>query len=184
MFVEAGLSPMEAIQSATQNPATFLGKADQLGTIEEKKLADLVILNADPLANIENTRNISKVMLNGKFVDIKFHGDYHLPFARPRRYEGGGQGFFATPVLTNVSPRWTVPGRDVSVVAQGKDFTYASEILFSDHALPTKFMNATSVSAVVPANLVSDEKTYFVKVRNPKPGGGESEAYGFVVLNK
>ncbi|MFB3127758.1 MAG: amidohydrolase family protein, partial [Candidatus Acidiferrales bacterium] len=46
---QAGFTPMEALQAATRNPAEFLGKLGELGTIEEGKIADLVVLDADPL---------------------------------------------------------------------------------------------------------------------------------------
>jgi len=67
LFVEAGLTPLEALRTATVNPAKFLGKEKELGTIEKGKLADLVLLEADPLANITNTRQINAVIANGRF---------------------------------------------------------------------------------------------------------------------
>ncbi len=65
MFVDAGLSPMQALLAATRNPADFLNQSNQLGTLEVGKLADLVILNADPLQEIANAKKISRVMLDG-----------------------------------------------------------------------------------------------------------------------
>src|SRR5262249_42238763 len=66
MLVEAGLTPMEAIRCATLNPARFLGMEDSLGTIEPGKRADLILLDADPLDNINNTRMIDRVILGGR----------------------------------------------------------------------------------------------------------------------
>ena len=57
---------MEALQTATLNPAKFLGMENQLGTIEKGKLADLVLLDANPLQDIRNTRRISAVVANGR----------------------------------------------------------------------------------------------------------------------
>jgi imidazolonepropionase-like amidohydrolase len=68
-FVEAGFTPMEAIQAATRNPAKFMGKLDTLGTLEEGKLADMVLLDANPIEDIQNTRKIHAVVLNGKLYD-------------------------------------------------------------------------------------------------------------------
>jgi imidazolonepropionase-like amidohydrolase len=68
LLVRAGLTPMEALQAATRNPARYLGMADSLGTVEAGKLADLVILDADPLADIRNTRRIHAVIANGRVV--------------------------------------------------------------------------------------------------------------------
>ena len=66
LLVEAGLTPLEALRTATVNPARILGIADSLGTIEAGKLADLVILDANPLADIVNTRRIRAVVADGR----------------------------------------------------------------------------------------------------------------------
>lgn len=66
LLVEAGLSPMEALQAATLNPARFLGKEKDLGTVEKGKIADLVVLEANPLEAIGNSRKIDAVVTAGK----------------------------------------------------------------------------------------------------------------------
>ncbi len=68
LFVEAGFTPMEALQAATRNPAEFLGKLGELGTIEEGKIADLVVLDADPLEDIRNTKKIAGVVIGGRYL--------------------------------------------------------------------------------------------------------------------
>ena len=65
-LVKAGLHPMAALQAATRNPALFLGREKDLGTIEAGKLADLVLLEADPTLDIRNTRRIAAVVAAGK----------------------------------------------------------------------------------------------------------------------
>jgi hypothetical protein len=67
LLVEAGLTPMEALQAATYNPAKFLGLTDSLGTIDIGKIADLVLLEADPLEDIGNTKKITAVVIGGKY---------------------------------------------------------------------------------------------------------------------
>jgi len=67
LLVEAGLSPMDALRAATSEPAKVLGFTD-LGTIEADKVADLVILEADPLRDIRNTRRIAGVISRGKYL--------------------------------------------------------------------------------------------------------------------
>jgi cytosine/adenosine deaminase-related metal-dependent hydrolase len=67
---EAGLSPLKTLQTATLNPAIFLGRKDSMGTINENKIADLILLDKNPLENIENTRSINTVIYNGKICDI------------------------------------------------------------------------------------------------------------------
>jgi imidazolonepropionase-like amidohydrolase len=68
-MVEAGLTPMEALQTATLNPAKFMGKLNSQGTIEKGKIADLVLLDANPLVDIRNTQKISAVMQEGRLID-------------------------------------------------------------------------------------------------------------------
>jgi hypothetical protein len=70
-FVDGGLSPAEALRTATINPAVFLNKQNQLGTVEVGKLADLVLLDANPLADISNTRKINAVVANGRSLQRK-----------------------------------------------------------------------------------------------------------------
>jgi imidazolonepropionase-like amidohydrolase len=70
LLVESGFTPMEAIQAATVKPANFLGMADSLGTIEVGKVADLVLLDADPLEDISHTRKIRAVVVGGRLVPV------------------------------------------------------------------------------------------------------------------
>lgn len=67
LLVKAGLSAMEALQAATLNPARFMGKEKDFGTVETGKIADLVLLDANPLNDIANTKRIDAVVLGGKF---------------------------------------------------------------------------------------------------------------------
>jgi imidazolonepropionase-like amidohydrolase len=67
LLVEAGLTPMEALQAATINPAKFLGESDMLGTVEQGEIANLILLEANPLEDISNTKRIDAVVVNGKF---------------------------------------------------------------------------------------------------------------------
>ena len=69
LLVEAGLTTMQALQTATLNPARFLNKAKDMGTIEKGKVADLVLLDANPLVDIRNTTKISSVVVNGRLFD-------------------------------------------------------------------------------------------------------------------
>ncbi|HEY6402347.1 MAG TPA: amidohydrolase family protein [Blastocatellia bacterium] len=64
-----GLTPMEALQSATCAPAEFFGMADSLGAVEKGKIADLILLEANPLEQISNTKKIFAVIVGGKYYD-------------------------------------------------------------------------------------------------------------------
>jgi hypothetical protein len=69
MLVEAGLSPLEALQAATINPAIFSGMEDEFGSIAIGKHADFLLLNENPLANIRHTQDIHGVMFAGQYFD-------------------------------------------------------------------------------------------------------------------
>ena len=74
MVKEVGFTPLEALQTATINAAEFLDLEKQLGTVESGKLANLVILNKNPLENISNTQTIDGIILSGKYkskADLK-----------------------------------------------------------------------------------------------------------------
>jgi imidazolonepropionase-like amidohydrolase len=69
LLIAAGLTPLQAIQAATYNAALLIGQNEKIGSIEPAKFADLVLLNADPVANIDNASDIAFVMKAGKIVD-------------------------------------------------------------------------------------------------------------------
>jgi imidazolonepropionase-like amidohydrolase len=86
LLVAAGISPLDTIRIATYNSALFLGKADQLGSVDRGKLADLVLLSKDPAADINNAKSIVLVMKNGQVID-----ESQLPLAggrQKRRFTG------------------------------------------------------------------------------------------------
>jgi imidazolonepropionase-like amidohydrolase len=68
-FVEAGFTPMESLQTATSNPAKFLGMEDSMGSIDPGKSADLVLLSANPLQEIRNSKQIASVIAHGRLFD-------------------------------------------------------------------------------------------------------------------
>jgi imidazolonepropionase-like amidohydrolase len=67
-LVQAGLTPLQALQTATINPARFLDKTADFGTVEEGKIADLVLLLANPLDEIYLTQTTAGVVLNGRYL--------------------------------------------------------------------------------------------------------------------
>jgi imidazolonepropionase-like amidohydrolase/Tol biopolymer transport system component len=69
MLAQGGMTPMEALRAATIDGARYLGLDGDIGSIEKGKLADLVVLDANPLENIRNTETVSLVMLNGRLYE-------------------------------------------------------------------------------------------------------------------
>ena len=71
LLVEAGLTPMQAIQAATATGAAFLGRDKDLGTVEPGKLADLIVLRGNPLVRISDIRTVERVLAGGAWVDVE-----------------------------------------------------------------------------------------------------------------
>jgi imidazolonepropionase-like amidohydrolase len=67
LLVECGFTPLEALQTATLNPSQFLGMGEKYGTVEKGRVADLVLLDANPLLDIRNTAKIAGVMVEGEY---------------------------------------------------------------------------------------------------------------------
>jgi adenine deaminase len=71
MFVQGGMTPLEAIRAATFNGAHYLGMDKDLGSIEPGKCADLIVLDKNPLENIQNTEFVRTVVVNGRVYDAE-----------------------------------------------------------------------------------------------------------------
>jgi len=83
MLVEAGLNPLQAIQTASINVAQAWGKDKDYGSVEKGKVADFFIVRGDPIKNISDTQNVELVFIEGKKMDTSFHADYKNPMPRP-----------------------------------------------------------------------------------------------------
>jgi imidazolonepropionase-like amidohydrolase len=93
-LVELGMTPAQAIVAGTKNGAIACRKLDQFGTLEAGKLADLVILDADPLADIHNIRKVGTVMKEGRAVDISRLPEKRILSQPPKEVStptGGGE---------------------------------------------------------------------------------------------
>ena len=88
IMADAGLTPMQIIQGSTKYPAEMLRKQNLLGTVEAGKLADVIIVNADPLQDIKNLDKINTVILNGKVVELGYHSSYSSPFSNVAAVNG------------------------------------------------------------------------------------------------
>lgn len=68
---KTGLSPLETLQTATSNPALYFDMSQELGRLKEGYIADLVILDDNPLEDISNTQKVVGVLKHGKLLDVK-----------------------------------------------------------------------------------------------------------------
>ena len=71
MLQMGGMTPLQAIRCATKNGADYIGMGDQIGSLEKGKLADLIVMDKNPLENIRNTESIKYVMVNGRLYDAE-----------------------------------------------------------------------------------------------------------------
>jgi hypothetical protein len=187
LLVDAGLTPMQALISATRAPAEMIRKDYKLGTIAPKKLADLVILDADPLADIGNTRKVGMVIKNGEVVDTRYHRDYYTAFAE---IEGVGLNRLThpVPVITEVVSRTMNQmsqvihdGSPFELAVRGHSFHSSSLVELNGRPLDTSFVSSAELRARVPTERIPVEGTYPVTVFTPWPGGGRSNVTGLSV---
>jgi imidazolonepropionase-like amidohydrolase len=94
MLQQGGLTPMEALRAATSDGARYLGLDGELGSLEKGKLADLIVLDRNPLENIRHSESLNMVMLNGRLYDAKTLNEIgHTPKPRlPFWFEGPDRG--------------------------------------------------------------------------------------------
>lgn len=201
---EVGLTPMQVIVAATRNPAEAWRVLDRQGTIEPGKLADLVIVNADPLADIRNLKKIEWVIQDGKVVDRAYHPWFDPPLknaytgsqdwvaALKQRTQQGIRSTTGltdpaynfgqpTPGIESVSPRLaTEGGPSFTLTIRGVNFTSKSLVYVEGHPMPTKFVSETELAATIDAAVIARPATLAIIVKNigvaqqPQWGGGVS----------
>src|SRR5260370_19807912 len=143
MLVESGLTPMQALKSATSWSAEIVegknkarGEA-KVGSIRAGNFADLVVVSADPLSDISNTKKIERVMKNGRWVELGYHPEY-FTFVRPARSLAAAT--FA-PAISSIQPGSVKAGsRPVRVVLDGSRVMMTSPVPLDGAALETTFL--------------------------------------------
>jgi imidazolonepropionase-like amidohydrolase len=86
LLVKGGLTPLEALQAATLNPAKFFDRTGSSGTVKKGNVSDLVLLAASPLIDIDNTRKIEAVILKGRLIDRKSLDELLAQVENPSRH--------------------------------------------------------------------------------------------------
>jgi len=105
IMAEAGLTPMQIIQGSTKWPAELIRKLDILGTVEAGKLADVIVVDEDPLQSVKNLEKISTVIFNGNVLELAFHPWYSSPFSNVGSTSPTVDGLPWVVALKNVSRR-------------------------------------------------------------------------------
>ena len=179
LYVDAGLSPMEALMTSTKWGAEILRLDKQLGTVEPNKLADLVILRANPLDDIRNTKSVEQVIRNGDIVDITYHSDYTFPF--PLYGPESKHLYNPLPRVREVIPAVVTQGQAATLRVMGRGFVPNSVVFFGQSQAETRWVSATELAVSLTPQQTSEVGTLLITVQSPKPGGGASEAIPFIV---
>jgi hypothetical protein len=176
LFVEAGLTPMEAILTATKNGAEGVGRGKDFGRIAPGTFADIVILDGNPLKNISDTRKIKMVFQEGLPVKLGFHPNYRNPIPETR-VQGG------VPRIQKISPQVVTQGAGpVTLSIEGRNFLANAVVRLNGHPLPTKakfrperfpasHRTSNELSATVNPKLIGRPGTYPIVVEHPGTNG-------------
>jgi hypothetical protein len=197
-MAEAGIPAMHVIQGATKWTAEALHVADKIGTVETGKIADVIVVDADPLADVANLRKVSTVVFDGKPVELGYHAWYGTPF-------GGGaedravvdnlewtqslkqatfralQGEAAMreapdplenpqPAIEAITPVMIAEGSPTTTLTlKGFNFVRRSRVYFDGRAVPYKRINATELQVSLDDNLLKRAGRFDIEVKNPEP---------------
>jgi len=176
LLVDAGVSPLQALQAATINPAEVMRMRDRLGTVEEGKVGDVLVLDANPLEDIRNTRKIASVISRGRILDREYHADFRNPY--PKSQAEQSSHFFPSPRIRWVSPEAFLEGtRGATLTVQGTGLIPYSFVLWNGEKLKTNFINGHQLTGEVPEELLKPG-TYPITVENPDFGWGTLFARG------
>jgi hypothetical protein len=166
-LVDAGFSTKDVLMWCTKGNAEFVGKGKDLGTVEQGKIADVIVVNGDPLADIRALGKIETVIKNGEIQDIGYHPDYSNPLPKP--YEGVIHAY-PQPKISAITPDLAVEDSGpVTMTVDGEGFVNGSVVHVGALRVPTQRVSATQLKATIPADLLKKVGTYMVMVANPKP---------------
>ena len=159
MDVDAGVSPMKAIQAATLNVAMTFRKDKDYGSVERGKVADLSIVEGDPLQDIWMTQNVKMVIMDGKVVDIKF-----------KKYKNPIPSFYAyqnLPLDLQILPLFLIEGSGPTVMkvrGQGGMWPF-HKVMLNGEELPTSFNSKNEVEAIISPETIPKAGIYFVTLK-------------------
>lgn len=191
---DVGITPMQAIQAATRNPAEAFRVLDRVGTIEAGKFADLLVVSADPLQNIRNLQKIEWVIKDGKVADRTFHPWFKNPLRNSYSGMVEGRDWVAAlkqttalglrtgsglkdsthsfgqpcPGIESVSPGMVTAGDPtLTLTIKGINFTNKSLVYMDNQSLVTRLVSETELQATLDASLIARPETLTITVKNP-----------------
>jgi hypothetical protein len=168
MDVEAGVSPMTAIMAATLNVAKTFKKDKDYGSVEPGKVADLAIIEGDPLNDIWATQNVRMVVMDGKPVDVAFTG-YKNPIPSFYAYQ-------TLPMELAIEPPFVLEGEGpITLKVRGEGMwpfhrvmlkrEFGSLFNFNATELPTRYVSKTELEAEIAPELLTPAGTYTITVK-------------------
>jgi len=197
MLVDVGLTPMQALKAMTIWGAEVMTAKRKVpakpaaGFIGEGAFADIVVLAANPLDNIDNTRKIERVMKGGKFVRLGYTADYTKPQASVRAIPSTPE-----PEISGITPNAVGEGNaEFEMTVEGVGFISDSVVRVDGVSVPTTFVNIRTLKARIPASVVAralpnrfnepgpfqlngvyGDRTVKITVFNRPPDGGTSNS--------
>jgi len=159
MDVEAGVPPIKAIQAASLNVARTFKKDKDYGSVEPGKVADLSIIEGDPLEDIWMTQNVKMVVLDGKVIDIGFT-KYKNPIPSFYSYQ-------SLPLDLEIAPLFLIEGSGTTVLkVRGRGGMWPfHRILLNGQPLPTSFVSKDELKAIIPPEAIPTAGTYLVTLK-------------------
>jgi hypothetical protein len=168
MDVEAGVPPMIAIQAATLNVAKAFKKDKDYGSVEAGKVADLSIIDGDPLRDIWATQNVKMVVMDGKVIDVAFSG-YKNPIPSFYAYQ-------TLPMELDISPTSAVEGSGpITLRVRGEGMwpfhrvmlkrEFGSIFNFNAVELPTQYVSKDELVATIAPELIASAGNYTITVK-------------------
>lgn len=178
MFVEAGITPMQAIQAGTINSAKAFRKDKDYGSVEAGKVADIVVIDGDPLQDIWAVQNVKLVVQGGKVVDRDFHANYKNPIPAIRAWR-------STPQEIDIAPRSLAQGTAGTLkISTPRGFDKFHKVMLNGKELETRFIGTSELEAIVPAQMTKDIGTYPVIVVGQGDSASRSATAYFIVSFK
>jgi hypothetical protein len=159
MDVEAGVPPMTAIQAATLNVARTFKRDKDYGSVEPGKVADLSIVEGDPLQDIWMTQNVKMVIMDGKVVDSEFR-NYKNPIPSFYSYQ-------SLPLDLEISPLFLIEGSGpttLKIRGQGGMWPF-HRVMLNGQPLPTSFVSKDELKATIPPEAIPTAGTYIVTLK-------------------
>jgi Amidohydrolase family/IPT/TIG domain len=202
---------MQIVQGTTKWPAEMIGKQDVLGTIEAGKLADVIILDRDPLQDASNMRAINTVIQDGRIIPRGYTANYSDPFINLGDPSVDALPWVAAmkanfrppmqvtdpanspqPAIESITPLIVAQtDGSVTVTLKGLNFVRRSAVLFKGRPVSSRVVSPTEIQVTLDADALKAVGKYDVVVRNPDPidpavvkamwGSGTSNAAHLIV---